>query len=119
MGLATAYHDKDENQDRVNFPLDLAYGLTVYKSQGLTLPKAVLHLQADEGQQGGRTYVGMSRVRDINDLCLRSAPSIGYEYFSNIWLGSRGTRKKGWKIRTRELTRLKGIADQTANKYSR
>ena len=118
VGLATAHHNSDENQTRVNFPLDLAYGLTVYKSQGLTLSKAVLHLQTDEGQQGGRTYVGMSRVRDINDLCLRSATSIQYEYFSNIWLGSRGILKKGWKTRTKELARLKGIAGQTANKYN-
>ena len=117
VGLATAHHNKDENQTRINFPLDLAYGLTVYKSQGLTLDKVVLHLQTEEGQQGGRTYVGMSRCRDINDLCLRSASSVGYDYFNNIWLGSRGRMKDGWKIRTRELSRLSGLAIKTAAKY--
>ena len=117
VGVATAHHNTDERQTRVNFPLDLAYGLTVYKAQGLTLDKVLLHVQTAEAQQGGRTYVGMSRVRDILDLCLRSAPTIGYEYFGNIWDTAKGQLKKGWKSRRREMHRLTELAERTAAKY--
>jgi hypothetical protein len=43
----------------MQFPLRLVYGITVYKSQGLTLSKAVLNLATKEHVLG-LSYVAVS-----------------------------------------------------------
>ncbi|KAK3925310.1 ATP-dependent DNA helicase [Frankliniella fusca] len=54
---------------RVMFPLVLAYSVTIYKSQGLTLPKVVLHLISKE-MAAGEFYVALSRVRTPSGICI-------------------------------------------------
>jgi len=48
----------------LQFPLRLAYGITVHKSQGLTLSKAVLNLATKEHALG-LSYVAVSRVKTL------------------------------------------------------
>lgn len=48
------------------FPLVLAYAVTCHKSQGLTLPAAVVHCSNEFVP--GLTYVALSRVKDPNHL---------------------------------------------------
>jgi ATP-dependent DNA helicase PIF1 len=48
----------------MQFPLRLAYGITVYKSQGLTLSRAVLNLATKEHALG-LSYVAVSRVKTL------------------------------------------------------
>jgi hypothetical protein len=59
---------------RIGLPLDLAWALTIHKSQGLTLPKAVIDIGLRE-MSAGISFVALSRVRNIQDLLLTPFPS--------------------------------------------
>lgn len=53
---------------RQQFPLRLSWGCTVHKTQGMTLQKAVVHV---EGRfDNGQCYVALSRVTSLNGLFL-------------------------------------------------
>lgn len=51
-------------------PLRLAYAITIHKSQGQTLEKAVLHIGKNGSEifADGQLYVGVSRVKDLRNL---------------------------------------------------
>ncbi len=49
-------------------PLRLAYGITIHKSQGMTLDGAVIDLS--KAFTPGMGYVALSRVKSLDDLCL-------------------------------------------------
>ncbi|KAK3910147.1 ATP-dependent DNA helicase [Frankliniella fusca] len=51
------------------FPVQLAYAVTIYKSQGLTLPKVVFHVTGKE-IAAGEFYVALSRVKTLQDLAI-------------------------------------------------
>ena len=52
---------------RRQFPLTLAYYITIHKSQGATLEKAVLDI-SQRDFQSGLTYVAASRVKSLQGL---------------------------------------------------
>jgi len=52
---------------RKQFPITLAWAMTVHKSQGLTLDKVVIELGKRE-MVNGLTFVAISRVRQVVDL---------------------------------------------------
>lgn len=57
------------------YPVKLAWAITVHKSQGLTFDKAIV----DVGQAftGGQVYVALSRLRSLDGLVLRSKINTG------------------------------------------
>jgi ATP-dependent DNA helicase PIF1 len=58
---------------RRQFPLMLAWGLTVHKAQGLTLGKVIVD-EIEGYRTYGQFYVAMSRVRTSEDIRLRHVP---------------------------------------------
>lgn len=57
---------------RKQFPLTLAYSITVHKSQGLSLDKAVLNFE-DKEFATGLQYVALSRIKLFEGLMFESA----------------------------------------------
>ena len=55
---------------RQQFPLKLAYAITVHKSLGCTLDRAEVHLAG--AFECGMVYVALSRVRDLESLSIKS-----------------------------------------------
>ena len=52
---------------RIQFPLTVAYAITIHKSQGITVEKAVLNL-VEKDFVPGLAYVGVSRIKSLNGL---------------------------------------------------
>lgn len=55
---------------RLQFPLRLAYGLTVHRSQGLTLDRVLVEF--DGTFAAGQIYVALSRVKSLDGLYIRN-----------------------------------------------
>ncbi|KAE8738388.1 hypothetical protein FOCC_FOCC016134 [Frankliniella occidentalis] len=54
---------------RQQFPLKLAFGITIHKSQGLTLDKVVINIGKKEFS-AGLTYVALSRCRTFDNIMI-------------------------------------------------
>ena len=59
-----------------NFPVTPAYAITIHKSQGLSLDRAVLDL-SEKDFTPGLTYVAISRVRSLEGILFEG--SIDYQ----------------------------------------
>lgn len=65
----THWNEKGRSCARTQLPLTLCWATTIHKSQGLTLDKVVIHL-GNKDFCPGLTYVALSRVRRLTDLCV-------------------------------------------------
>lgn len=54
-------------------PLRLAWASTIHKSQGLTLPSAYIDIRS--AREPGQAYVAISRIKSMDGLHLREAPT--------------------------------------------
>ncbi len=91
----------------VQYPLKLAWAITVHKSQGLTFDKAILDVE--NAFAPGQIYVALSRLRSLDGLILTSQiPREGINIDDKLKSFS-GTKKK-----QEELT---PILEEEAKKY--
>lgn len=65
-----AYRDGDVVVSREQYPLRLAYGITIHKSQGMTLDKLIV--DCNRIFECGQVYVALSRVKSLDGLYLKS-----------------------------------------------
>ena len=56
---------------RTQLPLMMAWGITMHKSQGLTLEKVVVEL-GDKDFSAGLSFVAISRVKTLKDLAFHT-----------------------------------------------
>jgi hypothetical protein len=63
------YYQDKLAAERTQYPLRLAYGITIHKSQGMTLDKLVV--DCSRIFEKGQAYVAMSRVKTLDGLYLR------------------------------------------------
>jgi ATP-dependent exoDNAse (exonuclease V) alpha subunit len=64
------WEGKSSSCSRLQIPLSLAWDITAHKSQGLTLPKAVIDLGKKEFV-AGLSFVAISRVRSFDDILFK------------------------------------------------
>lgn len=62
---------RDDSGAFSQYPLRLAYAMTIHKSQGLTLDSAIVDIRA--AREPGQAYVAVSRVRSLDGLWLKDA----------------------------------------------
>ena len=81
--------DKEVVGTCTQFPLSLAYAITIHKSQGLTFDNVVLHIR--EIFQSGQLYTALSRCRTLENI------SIDYPITSKM-LQQNNSIDDFWKI---------------------
>jgi len=85
------------------FPLKLAWSITIHKSQGLTLDKAWIDLGRSE-RSLGLSYVALSRVRNLKDMIVEP---LTFDRLKAIG------KAKNFEIRKQEESRLIDLANKT------
>src|SRR5467141_3923552 len=77
----TRFRHKNQDCERTQFPLVVAYAITIHKSQGMTLEKAVLNIEKKDFRPG-ISYVGTSRVTRKEGLMFET--TFDYERFQVV-----------------------------------
>ncbi|MGQ1787345.1 MULTISPECIES: helix-turn-helix domain-containing protein [unclassified Saccharicrinis] len=106
--------DKDSNEIEESivgtfkqYPLKLAWAITVHKSQGLTFDKAIIDVQ--NAFAPGQIYVALSRLRSLDGLILTSpVPKEGFQVDPSL---------KTFSTLKKKQAELEPILQQESRKY--
>jgi hypothetical protein len=81
IGRNTFHFDpmRQDSGSVTQYPLRLAYAMTIHKSQGLTLDRALIDIRA--AREPGQAYVALSRLRGLSGLHLK-------DWISGIFVSS-------------------------------
>ena len=93
--------------NRIQFPINLSYGITISKSQGSTLKKVTIDL-GDSERVLGLAYVALTRTKFYKDMIIKPFP---YQRLDKI------KYSKYFSLRQNEKNRLKSLALSTKNNY--
>lgn len=107
--IASESYSQCLNAKRSQYPLKLAYAMTVHKSQGETLTKGVIDFGSVERCLGS-SYVQITRFKRFTDFLL-----IPFAYDR---ITERITSLSMLKERKVEENRLKNLSNETIKKYS-
>lgn len=81
LPITVSWREQGADCTRRQYPLNLAYAVTIHKAQGLTLDKAIVDIGSRETAPG-LSYVALSRVKRFEDLAL--ADGCNYNRLSSI-----------------------------------
>jgi len=106
------FESSDANHYRMQFPISLSWGLTVWKAQGMTVPNGtkLYAVLGDKERSAGLTYVALSRNENMQDLCIGNGLS-----FDRI--SSDISNSVALQSRRREDQRLELITERTKTFY--
>jgi len=88
---------KKRDCSRTNFPLRLAYAITVHKAQGLTLKQVVLNLERKD-HSPGLSYVAISRVKRLSSIMFETPFDLSR--FTTKVSSNTKDRARDWDLRT-------------------
>lgn len=66
--IARDFTVNGQSCSRTQFPVTLAWAVTIHKSQGLTMDRVVVDIGAKKGQTTGLTYVALTRVKSFDGI---------------------------------------------------
>ena len=87
--VSSRYKTKSQEASRINFPIKLAFAMTIHKSQGLTLDKVLIDIGNREFAPG-LSFVAISRVKRLNDLAFQS----GFDWRRMQTIGQSGREER-------------------------
>ena len=97
FSVTRRFEYKKRDCSRTNFPLRLAYAITVHKAQGLTLKKVVLNL-ARKDHAPGLSYVAISRVKRLSSIMFETPFDLSR--FATKESSNMKDRARDWDLRT-------------------
>ena len=103
----TEWFVRGKRFSRTQFPLNLAWAITIHKSQGMTLDKVVINLNNAKWTTG-LEFVALSRVRRAENYL--TFP-LGFEAWSRL------NTNEGMKLKNAEYLRLQQLFNATKKKY--
>lgn len=88
---------------RTNFPLRLAYAVTVHKAQGLTLKQVVLNLERKD-HSPGLSHLAISRVKKLSSIMFETPFNLSR--FTTKESSNMKDRARVWDLRTLQCLQI-------------